>query len=52
MAIICSVCKTQIDVQSLIDVQSSNRRSILKYMAVFEPEPEPGTETGNKDKNI
>jgi hypothetical protein len=29
------ICKTQIDVQSLIDVQSSNRRPILKYMAVF-----------------
>ena len=28
-------CKTQTDVQSLIDVQSSNRRPILKYMAVF-----------------
>ena len=35
MSIIRSVCKTQIDVQSLIDVQSSNRRPILKYMAVF-----------------
>jgi hypothetical protein len=29
------ICKIQIDVQSLIDVQSSNRRPILKYMAVF-----------------
>jgi hypothetical protein len=29
------ICKTQIDVQSLIDVQSSNRRPILKDMAVF-----------------
>ena len=29
------ICKTQIDVQSLIDVQSSNWRPILKYMAVF-----------------
>jgi hypothetical protein len=29
------ICKTQIDVQSLIDVQFSNRRTILKYMAVF-----------------
>jgi len=29
------ICKTQIDVQPLIDVQSSNRRPILKCMAVF-----------------
>ena len=29
------ICKTQIDVQPLIDVQSSNRRPILKYMIVF-----------------
>ena len=29
------ICKTQIDVQSLIDVQSSNRRPILKYVTVF-----------------
>jgi hypothetical protein len=29
------ICKTQIDDQSQIDVQSSNRRPILKYMAVF-----------------
>jgi hypothetical protein len=29
------VCKTQIDIQSLIDVQSSNWRPILKYMAFF-----------------
>jgi hypothetical protein len=29
------ICKTQIDVQSLIDVQSSNQCPILKYMAVF-----------------
>ena len=29
------ICKTQIDVQPLIDVQSSNWRPILKYMAVF-----------------
>ena len=28
------ICNTQIDVQSLIDVQSSNRRPILKSMAV------------------
>ena len=28
------IFKTQIDVQPLIDVQSSNRRPILKYMAV------------------
>ena len=29
------ICKTQIDVQSLINVQSSNRGPILKYMVVF-----------------
>jgi hypothetical protein len=29
------IYQTQIDVQSLIDIQSSNRRPILKYMAVF-----------------
>ena len=29
------ICRTQIDVQSLIDVQSSNRHPILKYMDVF-----------------
>jgi hypothetical protein len=29
------ICKTQIDVQPLIDVQSSNRCPILKYIAVF-----------------
>jgi hypothetical protein len=29
------ICKIQTDVQSLIDVQSSNRRPILKYVAVF-----------------
>ena len=29
------ICKTQIDVQSLIDVQISNWRPILKYMVVF-----------------
>jgi hypothetical protein len=28
------ICKTQIDVQSLIDVQSSNQRPILKSIAV------------------
>ena len=28
------ICKTQIDVQCLIDVQSSNWRPILKYMTV------------------
>ena len=35
MNIYIYICKTQIDVQSLIDVQSSNRRPILKYMAIF-----------------
>ena len=29
------MCKTQIDVQPLIDVQSSNWPPILKFMAVF-----------------
>ena len=29
------ICKTQIGVQSLIEVQSSNRRPILKPVAVF-----------------
>ena len=29
------ICKTQIDDKSQIDVQSSNRRLILKYMTGF-----------------
>ena len=29
------ICKTQINVQSLIDVQSSNRRPIRKPVAIF-----------------
>ena len=32
---ICNICKTQIYIQTLIDVQSSNWRPILKYLAVF-----------------
>jgi hypothetical protein len=35
MVVVIYICKTQIHVQSLIDVYSSNRRPILKYMAVF-----------------
>ena len=35
MVVVIYICKTQIHIQSLIDVYSSNRRPILKYMAVF-----------------
>ena len=35
LTITADICKTQTDIQSLIDVQSSNRCPILKYMADF-----------------